>query len=681
MAMIFLTLLATLSVGMYAMSTVNVETAANLESVEKARTLAESGMRWIEHRFRRMSRPKTTIGNISPEVADSLWPAIRAAIATDMSAMLKTDERPVFYDSDANVLTSSPIAPDGDSGRFVITITQHPTDARYLYVTSTGMHRGATRSISMYFRIDKKIRYAIAGRVPIQLGRNVMVEGPIVMTTTAKPGNQPPVLAISDFKNINSSLSSDVLAFQQFLADHYGAYDNRVPLSDATAAAAAQAAGFSDANLDGYIDEYDLFLAAFDGNNDRAIAGAEFIKPGTAKPYDENLLPTIDTLGAPLSPSDPERLGYNDGQVDNYDGYAKVSGQVLITEGLNPLKSRLASDGKAIPDVLQGPITPVEPGDAPVVFGYDATDVADLTPDNFNTNGFRDNTGPEHGATAKTSTVISNAVLSAADANGGNVNERTPYGSTTYQATYKRPVFQNMTFKNCRIPKGLNALFDNCKFEGVTYVETEANITNSSGHTTTSSSDGMTWSKKMKSGSFSSTTALTSTNSWGFCRGNNLRFNNCTIEGPLTSGGAVGEAPTAYTHFTNSWEFTGSTLFDNKVDQTATIIAPNTNIEMGSFTNPGQAPSTLIGVVVAGNLDIRGTSIVDGSIIVTGDGAGNTTLGWFGASDSDTNASSPMPEGGWGKINIRRNPNRSLPDGINIAIDILPVVDSYEEGQ
>ena len=69
-------------------------------------------------------------------------------------------------------------------------------------------------------------------------------------------------------------------------------------------------------------------------------------------------------------------------------------------------------------------------------------------------------------------------------------------------------------------------------------------------------------------------------------------------------------------------------MFDNKSPtQTATIVAPQTNIEMGSFTDPAKAPSTLIGVVVAGNIDIRGTSVVDGSIIVTGDGAGNTTLG------------------------------------------------------
>jgi hypothetical protein len=184
----------------------------------------------------------------------------------------------------------------------------------------------------------------------------------------------------------------------------------------------------------------------------------------------------------------------------------------------------------------------------------------------------------------------------------------------------------------------------------------------------------MTWSQRMRSGGFSNNTALTAANSYGFTDGNNLHFDSCTINGPLAS-----DVPTAYTHFTNSWEFTGSSYFNNTSDPTATIVAPQVNIEMGSYVAPSQAPSTLLGVVVVGNIDIRGTTLVDGSIIVTGDGAGNTTLGYFGDSDasSDPNA---VPTGGWGKINLRYNPYRPLPDGINIPIDILPNPDTYVEG-
>jgi len=36
---------------------------------------------------------------------------------------------------------------------------------------------------------------------------------------------------------------------------------------------------------------------------------------------------------------------------------------------------------------------------------------------------------------------------------------------------------------------------------------------------------------------------------------------------------------------------------------------------------------------VAGNIDVRGTANVDGSLLVTGLGATNTTLGYFGSTD------------------------------------------------
>ena len=49
------------------------------------------------------------------------------------------------------------------------------------------------------------------------------------------------------------------------------------------------------------------------------------------------------------------------------------------------------------------------------------------------------------------------------------------------------------------------------------------------------------------------------------------------------------------------------------------------------------------------------------------------------ASDAATDPNTPMPEGGWGHLNIRYNPNRALPDGINIAIDILPDITTYLE--
>ena len=145
----------------------------------------------------------------------------------------------------------------------------------------------------------------------------------------------------------------------------------------------------------------------------------------------------------------------------------------------------------------------------------------------------------------------------------------------------------------------------------------------------------MTWSQADDSGyTFSKDTALTPTNSLGLHR-------RATTSGSTTATSRArsrGNYATAYTHFTNSWEFTGATQFDNVADQTATIVAPQTNIEMGSFTDPTRRPARWSASSWRATSTSAARSTVDGSIIVTGDGAGNTTLGYFGASDGDTDA-------------------------------------------
>jgi hypothetical protein len=673
-AMMFLMLFVTLTVALFEMSSVNVETSRGSSDSLRARAVAESGLRWMTYRFNHMSRPKTPIGHITASVASTLWPSIVNSITTDFATLSNPAERTIQVAG--STLTSNPIAIDDGPGRFRLLIQQHPLspsdllDQRTIRVTSTGTFGEATKTLSLDFTIDKKVKFAVIGKVEIQLGKNTVVEGPVAMGT---PNKFPPYIGLSDFKHLTTHLDTQITNFESWLKANHQGYDGRVSVNSPEYAKAV-AAGYTDVNGDGYVDEFDLFLKEFDSNKDGTISKAEFTNPSTGQLYDTALFTLIDGLAGPLKAGDPNRAGYQDNQISTNDAYAKVRGQVLLADTSASWASALASSGMTINDMFNGPIVTTSPGAPPVQFGVNPSDLFDLSPANFDTSGFASQSGIAAGPTSKTTTAITNAVLSATDANGGTITEGTPYGSTSIQATYKRPVFTNMTFTNVTIPKGLNALFQNCTFKGTTYVQMTTNITDSGGATTTSAANGMTWSKRMKSGSFSSTTPLTSANSYGFTQGNNLRFDGCTINGPIAC-----DVPTAYTHFTDSWEFTGATVFDNQADQTATIVAPQTNIEMGSFTDPAHAPSTLVGVVVAGNIDIRGNALVDGSIVVTGDGAANTTLGWFGNSDASTDPNAVPPEG-WGKLDLRYNPNRPLPDGINVAIDILPNPDSYTEG-
>src|SRR3954453_11348892 len=93
LAMLFLMLFATLSTAMYSMSSLNVQGADNLADNDRARASAESGLRWTAWRFIKMSRPKTTTGNITAGVATTLWPSLRASIIADYATNLTTSER------------------------------------------------------------------------------------------------------------------------------------------------------------------------------------------------------------------------------------------------------------------------------------------------------------------------------------------------------------------------------------------------------------------------------------------------------------------------------------------------------------------------------------------------------------------------------------------------------------
>ncbi len=253
------------------------------------------------------------------------------------------------------------------------------------------------------------------------------------------------------------------------------------------------------------------------------------------------------------------------------------------------------------------------------------------------------------------------------------VVEGVPYGAASPRSTSARPVFSNVNFKNCIINRGTNALFINCTFDGVTFIDGAKTMEDSSTAT--------------------------------YTLGNNVRFMDCTFTGPIAQGDksqSTAPAPTKTTLLTNNWEFNGATTIDFTmpakdgvadsaalalIKDQATIMAPQTNIEMGSFTAPGAAKCSFQGVVVAGLFDVRGVAKIDGSIITLYDrsAADTQTLGYFGANDSSSNQGQPdsalQQAGGaaYGSIHIRYNPYRTLPDGINLCVSLLPDATTWRE--
>ncbi|MEM7807847.1 MAG: hypothetical protein AAF561_07035 [Planctomycetota bacterium] len=753
LAMIYLVLLSGLATAMYHVSAMNSRGSAVVADALRARSLAESGLRWQAARLADADlRPRISTGQLSIDDASAVWLGWSDSAGTTVGMR----ER-ILDDWDDNLPDTAVIDDSQGSFPFGIEVSNFEVQGGKLdirverlpdtaYDTSAGSNsyrqfievsctatvnegtlREVSRTSSMRFSLDKRIDFAVVGKTRIQLGRNTLVDGPVAMGTANKFS---PYLILSDFDHFDSWLAGRLDDWHDLLVDEEADWGNRLR-TGTSAADVAIDAGFVDYDGDGWIDEFDLLLDRFDTDGDLAISQLEFTGPDGL--YEPDLWEAVDSAGGPMFDGDPARSGWNDGYLDKQDLYAKVRGSISMRDSAESWQDYLDGRGKGetIRDLMRGPLIPDSPDAAPVLFGASPEDMIDLDPANFEgaTDGFRSRTAENAGDTLREfdpivndegkelwvktsgddigdtywadagsydafgavqgeweaqlkSTVIENAVLSLDDADrfydDGEVvtrraEERTPFGSGSWQATYDRPVFENVTFRNVEIPRGLNAVFKNCTFEGVTYVDVERNITKN-GSVTYDKNDGKNWAQSMKTGSFSKNDPINPSNSNGAADGNNLRFDSCTFKGPVTAAYS-----TAYTHFANSWEFTGETLFDNVVDETATIVAPNTNIEMGSFERPGETPSTMKGVVVAGNIDIRGTGIVDGSIIVVGDGAGNTTLGYFGSRDSDTDAGADPISGGYGRLNIRYNPYRALPDGINIHVTVEAVPHTYRE--
>lgn len=223
-------------------------------------------------------------------------------------------------------------------------------------------------------------------------------------------------------------------------------------------------------------------------------------------------------------------LGYLDGYIDRRDRYVKVSGRMMYRVSQSDWNSALAqrtneglpsqNDLRNTYNRVQGAIRPRE-GEAAQTFGLTENQVPDVqtdsivssnnellngtystvnnffatlqTPANFtvpvggvtasmNQGSLLDDLDPSDGA--QWDGVPNGSATPDPMASSGAYYERMPYDSRSFYDWYYRPVYRNMVFKNATIPMGLNPLFINCWFIGVTRIEAyEANHAPDSGNT------------------------------------------------------------------------------------------------------------------------------------------------------------------------------------------------------
>ncbi len=528
-----------------------------------------------------------------------------------------------------------------------------------------------------------------------------------------------------------------------------------------------------------------------------------------------------------------QELGWRDGYIDAMDRYAKVHGRLVFKvtasdweNGQGPIYERL--NGSIIPD---------DDDESALEFGADDLTLPDINADSF--------TDTENALIAAAdgdefwqqvadnlSTDISNLatwelpmnpaaddaphlfpVWDDADYDGLPDNhawayyENAPFNSPSFSDVYWRPVFENMVFRNVKIPMGLNGLFVNCTFVGSTHVRTYSqnlhplwseygtNILDAGGQPTPkfprfvygddAGEDADNAPPMLPSTAVPPEQMILMTNlsispldtgdvalseipSFGTSYNllpepivingkrvtdtkkysNNIRYHDCLFVGSIVS-----DTPIEYTQVRNKLQFTGATRFttvhpdepgnpnlnpdENDLDDilTSSMMLPNYSVDLGSFNSPPDQNITLQGAIIAGVLDARGNTTIDGALLLTfdpehgqgplldvfgnpiGNPAGfNASLGYFGSEDGDfesidpndlpiingvrivgydTNGdgladapydepqppgSTPVPFNGFGKIRVRHDPNMRLPSGLMLPLAMPPVSGTYQEG-
>ncbi len=399
---------------------------------------------------------------------------------------------------------------------------------------------------------------------------------------------------------------------------------------------------------------------------------------------------------------DDVTLGYRDGVIDYRDQYAKIRGHVAFKATRAAWETSKDEFNVTIDDyqkLVKGVIRP-ERGQEPVEFEAPDDEIPEITQDSFAEAAeimgeFADEPGVS-------SLPFNTQVVNA---KGGGWSppiyiESTPYGSPAPADWYARPVYDNITFRNVVIPMGTNALFVNCTFVGVTRVATYVDNSHPSwvfyGE---QERDPTTGGLKLRyppppaesdaqlDKSYSTPgapnydtlpdplTVPVDLNGDGTANdqvtdskklANNIRFHDC-----LFIGSIVADKPVVYTHTRNKLQFTGATRFtdehptspddptyalssqEQSVTSKSSMMLPQYSVDIGANNSPQAQDVTLRGAVIAGVLDVRGNTTIDGVLLLTfkpeygeaplslygtpvGNPMGfNMTLGYFGPDEGD----------------------------------------------
>lgn len=767
LAMMFLVIFSSLAAAMAVVAQGNLRSADSGLKLSRAMSAAETGLVFATRRLASESaRFVVTKGVVDAGFGDRIWMgtytssdgtvtilqpsgyntgpgvihAMRDAhnldghniIAGGAPASATIDAEQHRLRCPAAALSNEPHSP-----YFILTYTYVSAGSTpYIRVTSVGVDGDIRRTLEMDFKIVKKIEFAILSPNRIMIGKNVLIEGPLgsrfgIAAGELNNGNGDPLVMRSDFYYLDAPLDDKLNTLYTQIVAHDVDGDNRLR-PDHPQELQGISGDLVDYDNDQYVDDFDLFLKHFDENEDRLLVydstlaaaaglGNLTVEYGDGENDDMQLLRMIDEANADRD-GDGESgtaldraFGWKDGVIDAKDQYAKVRGRLAFAVARSPWDT---AHGASYQTIVKGSVRPAVEV-PPVKFEVTTDEMREITTEMFtDTNAWFLNNAT--GNFAAQAGAPDPAQWEPVPFGAAEVGEE-EFGTRGAYDYYNRPVYKNKTFTNVRIPKGTNALFENCTFIGVTWVDTNEDCAHYDWNYV-----GAKKKVEISPGVFiyvERFPELTAYTSGGTevadtrIESNNLRFHNCTFLGSI-----AGHKPQEYTHWRNKIQMTGNTRFyidPNDPDllqqadagtlqnhlnnlgeaaraelEKSSVFLPGWSVDAGSFTN--EAPKVkLKGTIIAGVFDIRGTADVHGTLLMTyrpvqGQGplfygglpdAFNTTIGYFHASDGDSEGGDPgdIDFDGFGEITLRYNPNAKLPDGIPWPIKIEPDASTYVE--
>jgi len=777
LAMMFLVIFASLASVMAVVAQGNLRTANSHLQVSRAMGAAETGLVFAQRRLSESTaRFIVDKGTVDSEFGDKLWNGTwdggdgtvqilepdgfseaedATSIATAVMNAHLADSHNVILEPEDELLPDvdefgkvvvQPISINAEDPNLTFQLSYTPlADGRFIRITCVGRDRDVMRTLQTDLLIAKRLDAAIISPNRIMIGKNVHINGPIGSRygeneDDLEEENGHPLVVRSDFLYLDETLDDQIIALITAISEYDIDGDNRLRPQHPTESIGLTEDYMIDYSNDGYVDDYDLFVAFYDSDSDDNLIYDELLadSAGYPGPLTVDFEGIDDQLAILIDTADPDRnndeviddddtaLGYLDGVINNLDGYSKINGNLLFKTTKSAWET--AQGGISYHEVVQGPIRS-DLDTSSTEFDVPDSRLYDLRPEDFESAqdvlkaaalaglSFDQQVVSQLGGSMESHTWTDHATDPDYLRYELNEWEQMPLGSPGFYDWYKRPVFKNMTFVNTKIPMGTNALFDNCIFVGAVYVESHCDNNNVNWNFLGMKEKiGFSWIDKFDYEQWEPAVEIPSGNPIYDTKpfSNNIRYHDC-----LVIGSVVSDPITQFTHVRNKLQFTGATrftldiseisqsnlpegektqavnAFNNVVDELAksSLMSPNFSVDIGSFENSGEVVE-LQGTIVAGVLDIRGNANIVGTLLMTFDpeaGQGplnyggsvasfNTTIGYFGPEDGDGEGSPPDPAVGFGAISITYDPELPMPDGIRVPLKIEFVSGTYSEG-